>query len=60
MEIFENQNLASIEDGLGRLIVHEKKYDPKEISKDVAKFSSKRFEKEWQAMVEEKLQKKEY
>jgi glycosyltransferase involved in cell wall biosynthesis len=57
-EFFEIQDLASMEDGLGRLIVHEKKYDPKEIRKDAAKFSSKRFEKEWQAAVEEKLQKK--
>lgn len=54
-EFFEKQDLASMEDALGRLIVHEKKYDAKEISKDAARFSSERFEKEWHDLVAEKM-----
>lgn len=54
-EFFDKQDIASMEDALGRLIIHEKKYDAKEISKDAARFSSERFEDEWRKLVTEKM-----
>ncbi len=54
-EFFDTQDLGAMEDALGRLILHEKKYDYKAISKDAARFSEKRFETEWREMVEKHL-----
>lgn len=50
-EFFDEQTLASMEDGLGRLMLHEKKYDRKEMRAEAEKFSSKEFEKNFQRFL---------
>ncbi len=42
-EFFEENNLNSIEDGLSRLLINEKKYNPLKISKHASKFSKDNF-----------------
>lgn len=54
-ELFEEQNLASMENALGKLILNEQKYDHQEIKNSVQKFSEQSFEKNWRGMVEKEL-----
>ncbi len=54
-EFFEEQTLASMEDGLGRLILQEKKYSKAKMRQEAEKFSSEQFERNFRKMVEAKL-----
>lgn len=56
-EFFTEQNLSSMEDALGRLIINEHKYKSEEIHKSVERFSEENFEKNWLEMVEKELAK---
>ncbi len=50
-ELFAEQSLESLEDGLGRLIVNYPNYRAKEICAEAHKFSEKNFEKQFREMV---------
>ncbi|MCC6643267.1 glycosyltransferase [Candidatus Peregrinibacteria bacterium] len=54
-ELFAEQTLASMENSLGKLLLHYSKYDAKVIQKDAEKFSAERFEKEFRKAVEDNL-----
>ncbi len=54
-ELFAEQTLASIEDGLGRLITNYKKYQPEKIRKHAEKFAAQHFEKEVKQLIEQKV-----
>lgn len=51
-EFFHESTIDSMEDGLARLLLHEKNYDADSISKHAQRFSIPRFEKEIQASIE--------
>lgn len=51
-ELFTEQNLASLENALGKLMVNLKKYDHKAIMTDAKRFSDERFEKEFREFVQ--------
>ncbi|OGJ52228.1 hypothetical protein A2335_00720 [Candidatus Peregrinibacteria bacterium RIFOXYB2_FULL_32_7] len=50
-EFFDANNLKSIEDGLGRLILNEKKYDAEKIAKHAEKFSKEKFINEFKTIT---------
>lgn len=50
-EFFYEQTLASLEDGLGRLIVNEQNYDAAKIRRHAQKFSQQEFVKNWKRVV---------
>ena len=58
-EFFEEQTMASMEDGLGRLMLHEKKYDRKLMREEAMKFSSDEFEKNFHKLISEELAKRD-
>lgn len=54
-EFFEEQTLASMEDALGKLILHEKKYDRKAMRELAEGFSEEVFEKKIIKFIHDKL-----
>jgi glycosyltransferase involved in cell wall biosynthesis len=51
-EFFYEQTIESMEDGLGRLIVNEPKYDAEKIHQHANKFSHKNFTDSWKVIME--------
>lgn len=58
-EFFERQDLASMENGFGRLLLNESKYVAKDIRKDAEKFAADRFEREFSAFIKKVLEAKQ-
>lgn len=56
-EFFAEQNLASMEDALGRMLINENKYQPDEIRASVERFSEENFEKHFEELVNTELEK---
>ena len=54
-EIFYDQTLASMEDGLGRLIINEPNYNAEKIRRHALEFSREKFEEKFKKMVKEFL-----
>ncbi len=55
-EFFDEQNLASMEDALARMLLNEKKYHAENIRKDALRFSTERFEKEIAEFIKKSLE----
>jgi glycosyltransferase involved in cell wall biosynthesis len=58
-EFFEEQNFASMEDALARILLNEKKYIAKDIRKDAEKFAADRFESEMRGFNKKVLEAKQ-
>ncbi len=55
-ELFAEQTLASMEDGLAKMLLNLSKYDGRKIREETLRFSSDRFEKEFRALVKKSLE----
>lgn len=54
-ELFKEQTLGSMENGLGKLIINEQKYKPEKIREHALEFSEKNFIKNFKNFVEKKF-----
>lgn len=55
-EFFSEQTMASMEDGLAKLLLNSSKYDGRKIREEALRFSTARFENEFRALVKKSLE----